>query len=185
MPYRYVPQQYGSVDPRAQTEDLGDEPVRASGYAVANLLKVVPNLVLWITKPGQDYEDLDELYGETVGMWSQYMGHVTTLIGGVNVDFKTAEQSGPVYHPVPKAKQKAALQFLADNVMRTPDWLAPEDILSRIGPPTGNAALGARQANIVGQLLDVRRLSRLIESESLDDDAYPVTEYLTDLRRAV
>ena len=186
MPYRYVPQQYGSVDPRAQTEDLGDDPVRASGYAVANLKKVVPNLVQWITKPGQDYEDLDELYGETVGMWSQYMGHVTTLIGGVNVDFKTAEQSGPVYRPVPKAKQKAALQFLADNVIRTPDWLSPEDILSRIGPPTGNAILASRQANIVGQLLDARRLSRLIESQSLDEEnAYPVTEYLADLRRAV
>jgi hypothetical protein len=186
MPYRYVPQQYGSVDPRAQTEDLGDDPVRASGYAVANLKKVVPNLVQWVTKPGQDYEDLEELYGETVGMWSQYMGHVTTLIGGVNVDFKTAEQSGPVYHPVPKAKQKAALQFLADNVIRTPEWLAPEDILTRIGPPSGNAALAGRQANIIGQLLDARRLARLIESESLDEaNAYPVTEYLTDLRRAV
>jgi hypothetical protein len=186
MPYRYVPQQYGSVDPRAQTEDLGDDPVRASTYAVANLKKVVPNLVQWVTKPGQDYEDLEELYGETVGMWSQYMGHVTTLIGGVNVDFKTAEQSGPVYRPVPKAKQEAALKFLADNVIRTPDWLAPEDILSRIGPPTGNAVLATRQANIIGQLLDPRRLSRLIESESLDEEnAYPVTEYLTDLRRAV
>jgi hypothetical protein len=186
MPYRYVPQQYGSDDPRAQTEDLGDDPVRASGYAVSNLKKVVPNLVQWITKPGQDYEDLDELYGETVGMWSLYMGHVTTLIGGVNVDFKTAEQTGPVYRPVPKARQKAALQFLADNVIRTPDWLAPEDILSRIGPPTGNDVLATRQANIIGQLLDARRLSRLIESESLEEaNAYPVTEYLTDLRRAV
>jgi hypothetical protein len=186
MPYRYVPQQFGSVDPRAQTEDLSDDPVRASGYAVMNLKKVVPNLVGWITKPGQDYDDLEELYGETVGMWSQYMGHVVTLIGGVNVDFKTAEQSGPVYRPVPKAKQKAALQFLTDNAMRTPDWLAPEDILSRIGPPAGNAALASRQANIVAQLLDVRRLSRLSDSEALDEaNAYPLTEYLSDLRRAV
>jgi hypothetical protein len=186
MPYRYVPQQFGSVDPRAQTEDLSDDPVRASGYAVANLKRVVPNLVEWITKPGQDYEDLEELYGETVGMWSQYMGHVVTIIGGVNVDFKTAEQSGPVYRPVPKAKQKAALEFLADNVIRTPGWLAPEDILSRIGPPSGNAALATRQANIVGQLLDARRLSRLADSEALDEaNAYPLTEYLGDLRRAV
>ena len=52
MPYRYVPQQLGSVDPRAQTEDMSDDPVRASGYAVANLKRVVPNLVTWIAKPG-------------------------------------------------------------------------------------------------------------------------------------
>jgi len=186
MPYRYVPQQLGSVDPRAQTEDLGDDPVRASGYAVANLKRVVPSLVEWITKPGQDYEDLEELYGEAVGMWSQYMGHVVTVIGGVNVDYKTAEQTGPVYQPVPKAKQKAALQFLSDNVMRTPDWLAPDDIVSRIGPPTGAASVATRQGNIVAQLLDTRRLSRLVDSETLDAaNAYPLTEYLGDLRRAV
>jgi hypothetical protein len=186
MPYRYVPQQFGSVDPRAQTEDLGDDPVRASGYAVANLKRVVPSLVAWITKPGQDYEDLEELYGEAVGMWSQYMGHVVTIIGGVNVDYKTAEQTGPVYRPVPKAKQKAALQFLSDNVIRTPDWLAPDDILSRIGPPTGTASLATRQGNIVAQLLDPRRLSRLTDSETLDAaNAYSLSDYLGDLRRAV
>jgi hypothetical protein len=186
MPYRYVPQQYGSVDPRAQTEDLGDDPVKASGYAIANLKRVVPNLVAWVTKPGEDYDDLDELYDETVGMWTLYMGHVTTVIGGVTVDYKTAEQSGPVYHPVPKAKQKAALQFLVDNAIRTPEWLAPDDILSRIGPQAGNTSLTARQANVVTQLLDPRRLMRLVESESLDEaSAYPLTEYLGDLRRAV
>ena len=186
MPYRYVPQQLGSVDPRAQTEDLGDDPVRASGFAVANLKRVVPSLVEWITRPGQNYEDLEEVYGEAVGMWSQYMGHVVTIIGGVNVDYKTAEQAGPVYRLVPKAKQKAALQFLADNAIRTPEWLAPEDILSRIGPASGAASVSARQANIVAQMLDARRLSRLAESETLDDAiAYPLAEYLGDLRRAV
>jgi hypothetical protein len=186
MPYRYVPQQLGSVDPRAQTEDLSDDPVRASTYAVANLKRVVPNLVAWVTRPGESYDDLEELYGETIGMWALYMGHVTTIIGGVNVDFKTAEQSGPVYQPVPKAKQKAALQFLTDNAIRTPEWLAPDDILSRIGPQSGGAALSTRQANVVTQLLDSRRLARLAESEALEPaNAYPLTEYLSDVRRAV
>jgi hypothetical protein len=165
---------------------MGDDPVRASTYAVANLKRVVPNLVPWITKPGQDYDDLEELYGEAVGMWSQYMGHVMTLIGGVNVDFKTAEQSGPVYQPVPKARQKAALDFLAENAIRTPNWLAPQEILSRIGPSSGGASISARQANIVTQLLDARRLARLADSETMDEaNAYPLTEYLADARRAV
>jgi hypothetical protein len=186
MPYRYVPQGLGSVDPRAQTEDLSDDAVRASGYAVANLKRVVPNLVQWTTRSGEDYEELQEIYGETIGMWSQYMGHVVTLIGGVNVDFKTAEQSGPVFDPVPKARQKAALQFLADNVIRTPTWLVPENVIERIGPQGGGAALSTRQAAIVGQLLDVRRLTRLADSEVLDaETAYPLVEYLTDVRRAV
>ena len=185
MPYRYVPQQLGSVDPRAQTEDLGDDPVRASGFAVANLKRVVPNLVKWTTKPGQDYEDLEELYGETVGMWALYMGHVVTVLGGVHVDFKTAEQSGAVYRPVSKARQKAALDFLADNAIDTPSWLVPEDIVERIGPPVGAASLSTRQANIVAQFLDARRLARLADSDLLAEDTYSVSEYMTDVRRAV
>jgi len=185
MPYRYVPQQFGSVDPRAQTEDLGDDPVRASGFAVANLKRVVPNLVKWTTKPGQDYEDLEELYGETIGMWALYMGHVVTLLGGVHVDFKTAEQTGAVYRPVSKARQKAALDFLADNAIDTPSWLVPEDIVERIGPPVGPASLSTRQANVVAQVLDARRLARLADSELLAEDTYSLSEYMTDVRRAV
>ncbi|MDF2770928.1 MAG: hypothetical protein K0S86_421 [Geminicoccaceae bacterium] len=185
MPYRYVPQQLGSVDPRSQTEDLGDDPVRASGFAVANLRRVVPNLVKWTTKPGRDYEDLQEIYAETVGMWSNYMGHVVTLIGGVHVDFKTADQSGAVYRPVSKARQEGALEFIAEHVFDTPSWLVPEDIVERIGPPVGGAALGTRQANILGQLLDVRRLGRLADSELLNTNAYPLSEYMGDVRRAV
>jgi hypothetical protein len=87
---------------------------------------------------------------------------------------------------VPKAKQKAALQFLTDYAIKTPEWLAPDDILSRIGPQSGASALSTRQANVVTQLLDARRLSRLAESASLDPaNAYPLTEYLGDVRRAV
>lgn len=186
MPYRYVPQQYAGIDPRAQTEDLGDDPIKSSTYAVANLQRVVPNLIAWTTKPGEEYDDLREIYGETIGMWSQYMGHVATLIGGVSVDSKTADQSGVVYRVVPKATQKAALAFLTANVFQTPAWLAPADILSRIGPPVGNASLAGRQATMMTSLLSTARLNRLIEATNLDPaQSYPVGEYLGDLMTAV
>ena len=103
-----MPQQYGSVDPRSQTEDLGDDPVKATDYALKNMRKVVPQLVAWTTRTGDDYTDLEEIYGETLGMWSTYMGHVTNVIGGVNVDVKSGDQGANVYRIVPKAKQKAA-----------------------------------------------------------------------------
>jgi hypothetical protein len=186
MPYRYLAQSYSGIDPRAQTEDLGDDPVRASGYAVANLKKVVPNLVQWTTRPGEDFADLTELYSETLGMWSQYMGHVTTLIGGVYVEYKTADQAGAVYRVVPRATQKAALDFLAANVIQTPDWLMPDAIQARLGPPTGATSLVNRQAALITALLATNRLSRLSDAEALDPArAWPLAEYLGDLRRAV
>jgi hypothetical protein len=186
MPYRYVPQQLGGIDPRSQTEDIGDDPVRASTFAVSNLKRVVPNLVEWTTKPGEDYEDLGELYTETLGMWSQYMGHVVTLIGGINVDFKSADQAGAVYRVVPKARQKAALQFLSDNVFDTPEWLAPENVLTRLGPSVGSMSISNRQANVLTNMLAANRLTRMSETEVFDPtNAYSASEYLGDLRRAV
>jgi len=184
--FRYLPQQLGGVDPRSQTEDIGDDPVRASGFGVANLKRVVPNLIAWTSRPREDYTDLIEIYGETLGMWSQYMGHVVTLIGGVHVDLKTTDQAGAVYTPVTKARQKAALQFLGANVFTTPAWLAPRDILDRVGPPAGATSLVNRQSGVVTQLLDARRLGRLQEQEAIDAArAYPLAEYLADLRQAV
>jgi hypothetical protein len=186
MPYRYVAQNYSGIDPRAQTEDLGDDPIKSSTYAVANLKRVVPNLVAWTTKNGENFEELSELYAETVGMWAQYMSHVTTLIGGVYVDNKTADQKGAVYRAVPKAQQKAALGFLTENVLKSPDWLAPADVMSRLGPPMGATSLVTRQANVVTALLNAGRLGRLADSEVLEGaKAYPVTEYVADVKRAV
>jgi hypothetical protein len=182
MPYRYVPQQYGGVDPRSQTEDVGDDPVKATGYALKNMRKVVPQLVSWTTRVGNDYTDLGEIYDETLGMWGLYMGHVATVIGGVNVDLKSSDQGANVYRVVPKAKQKAALAFLSANALTTPTWLAPADIESRLGPLN----IGARQANVLTSLLGVPRLNRLAESEQVDPaNAYPLAEFLADLKTDV
>jgi hypothetical protein len=186
MPYRYVPQNYAGVDPRAQTEDLGNDPIKSSTYAVANLKRVVPNLVQWTTKSGEDYTELTELYGETVGMWGQYMGHVTALIGGVYVDNKTADQVGAVFRPVARIQQKAALDFLTANVFATPDWLQPASITTRLGPGVGGTSLATRQAAVVTALLNAGRLGRIADSEALAGaGAYPVAEYLADVKRAV
>ncbi|MBL0170583.1 MAG: zinc-dependent metalloprotease [Gemmatimonadaceae bacterium] len=183
MPYRFTPQGLGSADPRVQTEDLGDDPVKSSMYAVMNYQKMIPNLIAWTTTSGEDYTDLTEVYEEAVGRWAGYMGHVATVIGGVNVDLKTSDQAGAVFRVVPKARQKAALAFLSDNVITTPQWLRPQEILSRIGPST---VLAARQAGVVTSLLSSARLGRMAEAERYDAaSAYPVAEYLGDLKRSV
>jgi hypothetical protein len=114
------------------------------------------------------------------------MGHVVSLVGGMYVDLKTADQDGAVFRPVERERQQAAVRFLGEQVFETPDWLAPDDILARIGPPAGQTSLADRQAAIVTQLLDVRRLGRLDQASALNErQAYTPVAYLADLRRAV
>ena len=183
FPYRYVSQGLGSSDPRNQTEDLGDDPVKATGYGVMNYKKMIPQLVAWTSKPGEDYTDLLELYEESVSRWAGMMGHVTTVIGGVNVDLKTSDMSGAVFTVVPKATQKAALAFLADNAIATQTWLAPKEIIARIGP---NGTLATRQGGFITSLLSAQRLGRLAEAEKYDAvNAYPLVDYMTDLKKVV
>jgi hypothetical protein len=182
FPYRFVPGQFGSLDPRSQTEDMGDDPIKASTYAVANFKRVIPNLVAWTTKPGDDYTELTELYTEGLGQWSTYMGHVAGLIAGVHVDLKTADQAGAVFTVVPKARQKQALAFLNEHVFVTPDWLQPASIAALIGP----SALPARQAAVLNNLMSNARLGRLAEIEKFDPlQAYPVAEYMTDVKQNI
>jgi hypothetical protein len=186
--YRYLPQGgLGVSDPRAQTEDMGDDPVRATEYGMANLKRIVPSLVAWTTKPGEDYSDLEELYGEALTQWQRYVGHVLTVVGGVYVDLKTSDQSGVVYDGVPKAPQKAAMAWIAREVFEAPIWLNDPEILSRIGPNGGGfQALSARQAGVLNRLLDPRRMAGLAEMETVQpDDAYPLAEFLDDVRTGV
>ncbi|UCC26763.1 MAG: zinc-dependent metalloprotease [Gemmatimonadales bacterium] len=185
--YRYLPQGgFGGVDPRAQTEDLGDDPVEASGYGVENLKVAARNLPGWTATPGEDYRDLAELYGELLGQWSRYMNHVVSLVGGAYVDLKSTDQAGPVFDGVPRARQEEALAFLEAQVFRTPAWLHSREILDRIGPVGQVQGLGARQAAILNSLLDPRRLVRMSEMEVLQpEDAWPLAQYLPALRGSV
>jgi hypothetical protein len=185
--YRYLPQNLVGTDPRAQTEDLGDDPVRSTAYALANLRRVVPELVNWTTRPGEDYTDLAEIHGELLGMWGTYMGHVTNLVGGMQVDAKVSDQSGPVWQVVPVARQRAALRFLTSQVFETPAWLVPPTILSRIGPTaSGAGVLATRQAAVLTSLTQAARLDRMSQASTLQPGVgYEVAGFLSELTTAV
>ncbi len=183
--YRYQ-EGFGGIDPRAQTEDLGDDPVKSSEYGIENLKKIVPNLRAWTATRGEDYTDLAELYGEALGQYSRYMGHVVTLIGGAYVDLKSTEQDGVVFEGVPRERQRAALRFLRTHAFNAPTWLNDREILDRIGPLGRFEGLQARQISVLNSVLDARRLTRLAEMEVLQpEDAYRLTEFFDDMQAGV
>lgn len=175
-----------SLDPRSQTEDLSDDPVTASGYGLANLKRVAPKLIEWTSTPGEDYADLEELYGELLVQFSRYMGHVVTLIGGTYQDRKAADQDGHVYSHVPAAEQRRAMAFLAEHVFATPEWLLDPEILRRISGGGEVDDVVALQARFLRRLLDPARLERLTEAAMVaGDDAYTAAELFNDVRNAV
>ena len=145
--YKYLPQgALGLSDPRAQTEDMGDDPVRASDYGMANLRRIVPSLVDWTTKPGEDYADLREIYGEALSQWNRYVGHVLTVVGGAYVDLKTSDQSGAVYEAVPRDRQREAMACDRAGGLRGTHLAQRARHLGSHRPDSGRAPGAASQA---------------------------------------
>lgn len=182
--YRYG-RQSSRFDPQSQTEGLGDDPVKASTYGVKNLKYVAKNLSSWTSDKTNNYDDLDELYGELLGVYSRYTGHVVTNIGGVFENLKTPKQNGPVYTALSKAKQKESMKWLQDNVFSTQSWLVDNAILQNIdyaGYPENLRKVQARHLNSV---LSADRIGRLLDAETTSKTYYSALEMLSDLRKGI
>ena len=185
--YRFGHQQAGHVvDPSSQTEDLGDDAMKASSYGIANLKRIVPNLIEWTAEDGKNYDDLKDLYEQVLGQYNRYMGHVSSNIGGVYEHYKTYDQEGAVYTHVPKEHQKKALKFLIDEHFKTPTWMIDQNIFNKIEYSGSIERLRSSQERTINNILDLGRLARVIENETLNGTkAYTLVELMNDLRNGV
>jgi uncharacterized protein DUF4953/uncharacterized protein DUF5117/uncharacterized protein DUF5118 len=176
----------GVNDPSAQTEDLGDDAVKAGTYGIANLKRIVPMLREWTFEDGRDYSNLDEIYGQVISQLGRYMGHAVSNVGGVYEHNKTAEQEGAVYTPVPKSRQQDAVRFLNQQLFQTPTWLIDEEILSRIKNGGMVQRIRSLQVRTLNRLLSPALLNRLIENETLHGkQAYSIVDLFRDVHAGI
>lgn len=180
--YRYseTQPQRSAVDPRALSEDLGDDPIKSATFGIDNLKRVMPNLVNWTLNgdPDQNYDEASKLYSAVIFQWSLYLYHVMANIGGIYMDRPTIQwlnTERQAYTHVEKERQKAAVQFLLDNVLSYQPWLFGTSISKQVYPqretPEGTteqepAMLLKNQQNyILWDLLANDRLVRMYENE--------------------
>jgi hypothetical protein len=170
-------------------EAVGDaDPVKSTGLGFRNLKKVVTYISAAATKPGEDNDDLKELYDRTVNQWGTEANHVATVVGGAQVQYKSGSQPGAVYTPLSRARQAEALRFISENVFQTPTYLIQPSIARRIEAAGMITRITNAQARVLRSLLDDGRMNRLLENESLapaKSDAYSLASMLDDLRRGV
>ena len=177
---------YG-LDARAQTEDLGDNSMLASGYGIRNLQRILPNLPEWTREENDKYDNLSEIYRQVVGQYSRYMAHVLKNVGGIYETFHSVEQPGDVYEPAPRERQREAVAFLNSQLFETPRWLLDNSILNKIISPSGYDPVGNTQTNILSSLLSSGRLSILLQSANRygESKTYTVEDLLTDTHRGI
>ena len=170
-------------DPRAQREDLGDDAVTASNYGIANLKRVIGQLPEWNAEEGNQYENLSRMYTALTGQYNRYLGHVSANIGGRFVTNHSIEQPGvDKYAPVPKDRQKRALDWLNDNLFRKPSWLVEQPWIFNL-TDRPDSYLYTLVNNVVSAsgLLNIQKLTRMEQFATYGAGNYAPQEYLNDL----
>jgi len=177
---------YGN-DPNSQTENIGDDPVKASTYGIKNLKIVAKNLMDWVIEPNENYDELNELYGELLGVYRRYIYHVHSLIGGIYDTPHNENQKGAIrYVNVDINKQIEALRFLEKNLWNTQSWLMDSKLISQIkGEGVLNSIQGL-QLSALNRLLNYDKLNRMLSAkESLEGNALSVSGLIDDLLQTI
>ncbi len=174
-------------DPRSQTEDLGDNSMKASEYGIRNLKRIIKQLPEWTKEEADKYENLRDMYTGLVGQYGRYMGHVVRNVGGIYETPKSIEQTGEdVYEPTPKAIQKEAITFLDKQLFETPTWLLDKDILNKISNPYSAELVSNVQVSVLNSLLSGARLYRLaLCSERFGKGTYAIDDMMDDVKKSI
>ncbi len=172
------------LDPRSQSEQVGDNAMIASTYGVKNLQRIIDNLEKWTATPNEDYANLDMMYDQVTTQFRRYLGHVSKYVGGQMETPKTAEQSGSVYEVVAKKDQKEAMKFLDENIFTTPQWLIKKDIFEKTGK-TPVKTIEELQNSVLGRILSPMVLQNMYQMESVEPNTYSVIELLSDLNASI
>lgn len=202
--YRYseTQPQRSAIDPRALSEDLGDDPVKSARLGIENLKRIMPNLVEWTrnNKSGQNYDEAANLYSAIIYQWNLYHYHVMANIGGIYMDRPTVEwidnPEKKAYTFVEKKRQREAVQFLLDEVLCFPEWLFGSPFSTQVFPlrrtPFGTteqepAMLLKNQQNyILWDLLANERIVRMYQNEWMNGDkAFSAVEMLDMLHKSI
>ena len=190
--YFYGPQQGEVIDPRSQSEDLGDNAVKASEYGLKNLKRILPNILNWTKEEGKDYYKASKLYKAVIDQWTTYNGHVMANIGGVYVNNTVYGDGKKTFEPVSTKMQKEALSYIIKNGVLPQKWLFLPETINKVfvvrDAPDGEryyspvSMLRIYQTNVIYALIKTDRLMRITENEVLVKDKKELftEEYLFD-----
>src|SRR5699024_7603606 len=175
-----------SLDPRSNTEDLGHDHMKASKLGIDNLKVIMDHLIEWTEEPYEDFSELQERYDAIIGQWRLYMGHVSSVIGGIYKNVRTYNEQGPVYTFVDEAEQREALDFLMEQCFETPEWMLNEDVLELINRDSSVDLIRRLQVGVLSNILDPQLIARLIEYNNRSNaDTYTAYEMMDDLQNGI
>jgi hypothetical protein len=189
-----------TIDPRSQSEDLGNDAMKASEYGLKNLKKVVSHILEWTYDRGESYYQTGKLYIGAIGQWNLYNYHVLSNLGGLYLNTTVHGDNKPSYVSVPASIQKRAVSYLLKNSITIPKWLFFNPILDKtnplkdspLGPYEYTSYTLARelQYGILYNMLSDDRLLRMTENElyqrnGTKENVFTVTQLFSTMRKTI
>jgi hypothetical protein len=174
----------GVGDPRSQSEDLGDDAMKASDYGILNLKRDVQHLPEWTRQEGDLYTNMERIYTGIQSQYKLYMFHVAKNIGGAYTTIKSVEEKGVVFQPVPKPVLQKVVDFYDRQLFQTPLWLYSDTVVHMLGIRILDN-IGTIQGMVLNHIMSAAALLQVSEMANLSKDPYTLDEYLTDMERAI
>lgn len=170
--------EYNPSDPRMQSEDLGDNNMKANELGIENLKRIAKNMEAWTNGDDTFGSVQAEMYKGLCDQYLKYITHVVNNVGGrFTYDKLRSEGSGLVV-PVSREQQKEALAFLDKHFFHAPEWLF-EDRLTDVAKMNKVRVMrmlyGMMCEKLVGAFLNIS------DDEGKAADTYRLREYMDDL----
>ena len=170
--YRYGRQQVASMyDPSALTEDLGDDPIKASDYGIKNLKYILPNVNGWI-EDDEYFEYRQELYVQIINQYFRYINNVLCQVGGAYLNPAKEGMKEKRFDPVPRDVQKASMKWVFKQLHNC-EWLNEDNLERNIfGPKVSLALLNGVMKYMLSLPENVSLISHLAEKPYTLKDFY-------------
>lgn len=178
-------QMFSTVDPTDQTEDLGDDHIKAGNYAISNLKILMQNLEAWTLETGERYDQVEKVYREVTQQYNRYVKHVMPYVGGICYEeIRQGDHKATAKHYVPKAQQQRAMNWLLQQARTYADWLTPMPLIAKL--ELERDVNDKLREQIVGSLLNGAMLYRIKEGGAYDPkNNYSLEGYLADVTNAI
>ena len=177
-----------AYDPRIQTEDIGNDAIKATSLGMKNLERIMANIVDAATyEDGMTYDEIKVAYGALASQFARELGHVTKYIGSATYHNELAQghSNTEVYAAYPMAKQREAMKFIAENAFKLPAFWKNEAVLQRVGYDFYIDTVSRFGTRSLNRLLSPAVADRLVKFDAAGLEVYSPVALYNDVRKAV
>ena len=178
--YRYGRQQTRHrYDPSAIEEDLGDDPIRASEYGIANLKYILSHFNEWMPNETDPDASLKKTrYSALISQYNRYIRAVMMNIGGIYLTEVKPGTPGERVVSVPASVQRKSLKWVLDQI-RNCTWMDDESVTGLFQLRVDMSP--AIQYNMAMDLFETSENVILSSYVADRNDAYTLRNWLDDM----